>query len=92
MARKRKRERPTEVAPVAAPSKPPVAKVAEPKPPPAAPRQHRVLVERADGSGFEFVDATPEQALAYVNGDPRWRNAEGSSSWASRSWLRIFGR
>ena len=56
----------------------------------------RVLVkvsEEAIGTAkverFDYVDATPEQALAYANNDPAWRAAK-AASWAARLWRRLF--
>ena len=60
----------------------------------AEPRAFRVLTKRPDGSGSEFVDATPEQYAAYCAGDPLWCTAQPDTvpSVIERVWHRIAGR
>jgi hypothetical protein len=56
----------------------------------------RVLVKVGQGlvggtavERYDWIDATPEQALAYANNDPAWRQAK-AASWAKRLWRRLF--
>lgn len=62
------------------------------------PRNYKVLTQRRDGSGFEFVDVTAEQFERYMAGDPAWRSSATDDKLAltgeflTRTWRRIAGR
>ena len=65
-----------------------------PTPDDTGPRDFRVLVPKADGTGHEFVAATESQYWAYMRNDPRWRSAKPDTapSVVERIWHRIAGR
>ena len=57
---------------------------------PSGPYRCLVRVEDREGVRYEFQDATPEQAHAYVMNDPAWKSAANHVPLSLSAKLRRF--